>query len=97
MLLQFLVQRAALRPNLGMSRPRFGVLRQCMLQSMTEQQEPRRELAHDLVPGDYLVDYQATVVDSQTVIDNPVSQTASILLDDGRTVLVPGYEDLAVR
>ncbi|WP_174399809.1 hypothetical protein [Mycolicibacterium sphagni] len=55
------------------------------------------ELVHDVMAGDYLPEYGATVRDTQVSVDNPREETVEITLCDGRTVLLPGHDDIAIE
>lgn len=55
------------------------------------------ELVHDVMAGDYLPEYGATVRDSQVMVDNPREETVEIVLSDGRTVLLPGHDDITIE
>jgi hypothetical protein len=55
------------------------------------------ELVHDVMAGDYLPEYRGTVRDALVSVDNPREETVEITLCDGRTVLLPGYDDIAIE
>lgn len=58
----------------------------------------RTELAQDLTPGDYLVEYGTAVADINLITDPfPEGTHADIKLANGDTLWLPGGEDVLVR
>lgn len=55
------------------------------------------ELVHDVMAGDFLPEYGATVRDAQVSVDNPREETVEIALSDGRTLLLSGHDEIAIE